>query len=546
MLKRFKRLFFSSALVLIIVLAVFLRLYKLDQIPAGLHQDEVALGYNSFSLLRTGTDEHGKFLPLALESFGDWKLPVYPLVTIPFINILGLTEIAVRLPSVLAGIASVLLIYLLVVELFKKKSIGLFAALFISLSPWSIFFSRTAAEFNLGTTFVIFALLLLVRYLHHVGNPKELLISSFLFGLTLFTYHSFVVFTPLFVLVLFIFYKNNFKETRILVLSLIIFGFFSIASFWSTMNGGIGKLPQVSILNDPLFIYRRMAPRGDNTNESPLLKQFLYNKVSSGVYEIGQNYLLSFSPTFLFDAGGQKLITTMGYFGYFYIFDALLIFIGFLSMFWKREKEAKLLIIWLLVSPIPSAITRNSPSTTRIFVMFPVLTIIASYGAYFLWQYFKNKSPFLSILKYALVATFFLNCFYFAEFYFVHLNILRGEFLHFGYKEVVGITKQYPNYNIVMRGPNNFPYVYFLYYTRYDPKKFQKEVEYYPRTEEGFLLVKSFSRYTFVEAIDYKHLKTKTLYVDLEPPKHFGYETIDLPSGKPIFWYFVPEEAVNK
>ena len=75
----------------IITLSIFLYLYNLGNFPGGMVRDEAALGYNSFSILQTGRDEHGQFLPINLESFGDWKLPLYSYLSTLPIKFLGLT-----------------------------------------------------------------------------------------------------------------------------------------------------------------------------------------------------------------------------------------------------------------------------------------------------------------------------------------------------------------------------------------------------------------------------------------------------------------------
>ncbi|KKU78425.1 MAG: Glycosyl transferase family 39, partial [Candidatus Amesbacteria bacterium GW2011_GWA2_47_70] len=86
-------------LIFILILASVLRLYKLSSYPAGLNADEAALGYNAYSLMLTGRDEHGHPWPVNLESFGDFKPAGYAYLLIPFIKVFGLTELAVRLPS---------------------------------------------------------------------------------------------------------------------------------------------------------------------------------------------------------------------------------------------------------------------------------------------------------------------------------------------------------------------------------------------------------------------------------------------------------------
>ncbi|MBI2009816.1 MAG: hypothetical protein HYS86_01425, partial [Candidatus Chisholmbacteria bacterium] len=52
-------------LVLIVFFAAILRLSLLGQNPPGLYWDEVSLGYNAYSILKTGRDEHNEFLPYA-------------------------------------------------------------------------------------------------------------------------------------------------------------------------------------------------------------------------------------------------------------------------------------------------------------------------------------------------------------------------------------------------------------------------------------------------------------------------------------------------
>src|SRR3972149_156253 len=97
----------AALFLLVLIFAVLLRVYKLNNSPPGLYSDEAAYGYNAYSLLTTGHDEYAKSWPFALKSFGDYKPPMTAWLTIPSIATFGLSEFAVRLPSALAGVASV-------------------------------------------------------------------------------------------------------------------------------------------------------------------------------------------------------------------------------------------------------------------------------------------------------------------------------------------------------------------------------------------------------------------------------------------------------
>src|SRR3989304_9058383 len=93
-------------LILIILLAFILRFYRLGDDPA-LNADEAAIGYNAYSLIQTGHDEHGNSWPIHFQSFNDYKPGLYFYLVIPFVKLLGLNEWAVRIPGAFLGVATV-------------------------------------------------------------------------------------------------------------------------------------------------------------------------------------------------------------------------------------------------------------------------------------------------------------------------------------------------------------------------------------------------------------------------------------------------------
>jgi 4-amino-4-deoxy-L-arabinose transferase-like glycosyltransferase len=528
----------KGLLLLIIILALFLRVYRISSLPDSLNPDEAAIGYTSYSFLMSGADEHGKFLPLTTQSFGDWKLPLYPYIGVIPVALFGLNEFSVRFVSMLSGVIGVILIYFISKNLFGKKSIALISTLFLAISPWNIYFSRAAYEVNLATTIFLGGLLTFMKYIYgNQKNSKLLLISFVLFTITMFTYHSYILLTPVFVLALIIFFRKSFFKNKIFYVSCLLFFVLCFVSILSASSGS-DKLSTL-IINDKNVIYERVEKlRGDNSLKNPFFEKILLNKYFGASYQIAQNYINSFSPSFLFDKGGEKLVDNIGAFGNLYLFDALFLFAGFAGLFWNKEKSIKLLIIWLMIAPISSAVTRGSPNSTRLFVLMPLLTLIASYGAYQIFIFLKKNTIINFALKTTIILLFLLNVAFFLDIYFVHFNVQRARFWRYGYREAVKLTDKYPEYNVVMRGPENFPYIYFLFYERYSPLLFRKEVAYYPPTSEGFYYVKSFGRYQFVDKIDYSHLLKNTIYIDdtrLDDRDH----SIFLPSGEPVLGYLV-------
>src|SRR3990167_11354365 len=113
-------------LFLILLLASFLRFWRLDSFPA-LNADEAAIGYNAYSLQETGKDEHGNTWPIHFQSFNDYKPGFYFYLVLPFVKFLGLNEWAVRIPNAFLGVLTVYVLYLLIKELKIKNSLDILA-----------------------------------------------------------------------------------------------------------------------------------------------------------------------------------------------------------------------------------------------------------------------------------------------------------------------------------------------------------------------------------------------------------------------------------
>src|SRR3989344_208950 len=100
-------------LLFIFSVALILRFYKLGVIPDGLQQDESSIGYNAYSILLTGKDEHGVFLPQNFQAFGEYKLPGYIYASVVPIAVFGLNPFAIRFVSAVSGFLSVVVVFFL-------------------------------------------------------------------------------------------------------------------------------------------------------------------------------------------------------------------------------------------------------------------------------------------------------------------------------------------------------------------------------------------------------------------------------------------------
>lgn len=481
------------------ILSFFLRFYQFGEIPPGLNRDEASIGYTAYSLLKTGRDEYGHFLPLSIKSFGDWKLPGYVYATVPFVGVFGLHDWVIRFPSALAGIATIIAVYFLAEGLLKGnqgergdrgKILPLIAALLLALTPWHIHFSRAGYEANLGLLFFTLGNLFFLK--------SKFIFSALCFALTLYSYHTYHLLTPLFLVALLILKRRKFREEKkSWLLGGGLFLALSGLIFWQNLSGNLTKSSGISFMTDPVIIHSQIdLPRSSIKNF--FLGKLVYNKITvfSKIFLV--NYLASFSPSFLVFKGGSHPVHNTPGIGQFLLIQYLFFLIG---LYWLlREKKRDLILpTWLLLAPLASSITKDAPNSVRLTPLIIPLVLTAAWGAINLMNKLKNKGAGVNLLILVAVGATFFNVFLFGQRYFSDLPRLRAENWGGGYEELVAFLNSEENKNktVIIDRPNYSPYIYFLFYENYDPERFQQEVERYSPTSDGFFHVKSFGRFQF-------------------------------------------------
>jgi len=176
-------------LIFTFLIAFFLRFYKLGEVPYGLYQDETAIGYNAYSILKTGRDEHGQMFPLYFKSFGDYKLPLYIYLSAIPIKLFGLNSFSVRFVSAICGFLTVVLIYLLVKDILKNKNLAALTAFLIALNPWHLHYSRATFEVSLSLFLIFLGTILFYSGLEKKRNIVLFPLGVAILFLALYTYN---------------------------------------------------------------------------------------------------------------------------------------------------------------------------------------------------------------------------------------------------------------------------------------------------------------------------------------------------------------------
>lgn len=484
----------------ILIAASFFRLYRITDIPPGVNRDEASIGYTAYSILHTGKDEYGKVLPLSFQSFGDWKLPLYIYTAVPFVSIFGLSELAVRLPSAIFGILSVGLTFYLVRILFKNNKLSFIAMFLAAISPWSVHLSRVESESNMAVFLTILGMLL---FLKSLNDKNWLIIPGFIcFALTYFTYAGNHIFTTLLVIGILFLYKTKIPRTKITMIGLILFIFLSGFIFSHTLFGADKtKLSGISIFGDPSVIHAKIEiPRNEHEQPQSFFARIAHNKIVFAGEKIAQNYLNSFSPSFLFIKGGDNNAHNIANFGNMYLAEAPFLFLGLVYLIViKKGREKKLILWWFFIAAIPASITKDAPHTNRMFAIFPIPQLVTAFGLFWVITQWIKKPIFKKLLVAFLALLFVISMAIYIDRYFIHFPKNEEKSWGIGYKKLDKVLSQgsFANKKVIMERPNYSPYIYLLFYNPYDPTRYQKEALRYPPTSDGFVDVKGFGRYEF-------------------------------------------------
>ena len=546
---------YKYLLVIILTLAVFLRFYQLGINPPSLTWDEAAWGYNAYSLGIDGRDEFGRFLSHDyLESFGDFKPPMYAYLDVIPVKIFGLNEFATRFPSALFGVLTVLLTYFLVKRIFPKnhkssiinhnsEKIALFSAFFLAISPWHILLSRAAFEANVATFFIITGVW---AFLAGVQAPAVsesrtderwyLIISSISFALSMYTFNTPRIVTPLLVLLLVVAFRNRLpvlkKEAAVaFVLGLLIF--VPIFGFLLSPQAGL-RFKEVNIFSDVNVIKTSNQEIANDNNA--IWSKIIHNRRVLYSIEYVKHYFDNLSPSFLFIKGdGNPKFSTQDV-GQMYIWDILFFVSGVMFLIRKKEGNWWLIPLWLLIGIIPAATARETPHDLRIETTLPTFQILVAYGFVQLMNKFKKYKNFI---VYCLLFILFMNFLYFYHNYFNHYPYEYSGEWQYGYKESINYVKSVEkNYDYVqVTNALGRPYIYYLFYTKTDPDTFRKTSKV-KRDAFGFVTVKSFGKYVFPNNYDYSLSKNKkVLYINTpySLPKDIKLlKTFYLLNGQPI------------
>jgi 4-amino-4-deoxy-L-arabinose transferase-like glycosyltransferase len=483
-----------TALLLLLLVVIFFvsRLYKIDQIPGSLYWDEASIGYNAYSVLNSGKDEWGEFLPIHFKAFGEYKLPVYIYSVVASEYFLGLNSVAVRLPAVLFSFGCLLLIFFITQKLTKAKKIALISAFLFLITPWFFIFSRTGYEVTAGMFFFLAGIYFFLLY---ERSLFFLISSSACFLLALYSYNSFRVLFPFLAVLLFFYLIRKSPHVlkrgwKVILFSLIIFA--------------VGCIPIVNLY------------RSDDG-----LKRFsdvgIYQHGDSRAQAVGlffEHYFRHFNPQFLFLEGDTNLRSHTSGVGELYWLQIIFILFGLWIVIRKPTAERLFIVGLLIISPIPAALTKEVPHSLRAIMMVIPLTMLSAIGIYYLSQRAKYNSIMLGFI----IGVFgFMSLVYYWKFLTVYPQLSAQAWQHEYHTIFSQYSERFVQYDhILVSDKYAQPYIFYVFSQRIDPNFFQTQrvLNEQPRIETS--VVKNLGTVTFAD-ISFESVPTGRLLIFAHP-----------------------------
>ncbi|HKY73993.1 MAG TPA: phospholipid carrier-dependent glycosyltransferase [Patescibacteria group bacterium] len=487
---RIPRRFVFLFLLILTCLALSIRVYKLGTNPEGVLVDEASIGYNAYSILKTGKDEWGVRLPVVFKAFGDYKLPAYIYATVPSTALFDMNAFSVRLPSAVAGTLLVPISFFFL-QLLGLTTVGsLFGAGVVAFSPWTIILSRFGYESNLALVLFTAGMVCTLAWFKKKDIVYGVFAAIFL-ALTWYSYVAYRVAVPLIVspLLLWALWKKTVQLKHVALFAVVYVVALVPLAPYLLSTSGTARFNQIGLLADAGPPQVILEKRNFCTTIYPTqLCYLLWNKGTVYGTLLIERFVSIISPDYLFLKGDAFLpyLNVDGY-GQFFVYLLPIYFIGIAVVAQttkKNQLRTLLVLIAIIGGSIPSLLA-GEPQKIRLTPIILPLTVIMSLGFESVYMFTKRN------LRPALVGILVLVCFtwttsFIVEFLSIHVqkndiafNIHAAKMMN--YLETV------PK-NVTIRVVPSFsdPLMHYAFHAKIDPNEYQSSIIWDKLESSGF------------------------------------------------------------
>ncbi len=434
------------------VAGIGLRVMRLGQLPPGLHPDEACNGYDAYSILKTGRDHHGNFLPLVIQGFDDYRMPLFDYSLAPLVGAFGLEPATIRLGAALWGVADQAAIAAMAALLLGWPGAAM-AAVLVALSPWQLHLSRLALEITTSSATIDLAMLCFFLWLAR-RKSHWLILSGLCFGLSLYAYSITKAFVPLMI------------------------GWLTLC-YWRELERAAGAAAVAMAL-----VVLLALPQGILLLRHTAQMQARFEQISvfSGegsmrdrIDQFGSAFASYFGPSFLFLQGDSNPTLHPPGLGQLLPEQALLIALGLTALIGSRRRKLALVLLgWIVLGVLPAAMLVPAPHALHSILAFAPWTLLSALGFTTLLELdFRNRMLKLGAAVAIVIATIVSGS-WFVWVYFRDYPVLEESDFRYGLDQVVRDSEKFGDGPRVFLTDLGTGYIFVLFFRPYPPELFQR------------------------------------------------------------------------
>ncbi len=354
---------------------------RLSDAPMYLGQDEVFFGITAHSIASTGRDLGGRLLPLYFQwpaeiSTNVFYQPMLIYSTALLLKAVPLSEAAIRAPTVVVGLADVVLMYVVALRIFKRESSAVLAAVLLLLTPAHFIHSRFAMDYLYPVPFVLGWLLGLLVFIEE-GRPWTLFASTLALGVGFYSYIAAVVMMPMYFVItcgFLVFQKRPLRDYGV-----------AAAGFALPL---VPIVPWLLTHPDAVALTARRYELYGAAHAGPLLsaRTTILRSLRESLHfffitERVSLYWYFFNPAYLFLTGGLVVVSATRRFGVFLLPLAVLIPVGINYLInVRRTAVGALLLVGVVTAPVAACLVNEQYAIFRELELLPFAVLIAVVG----------------------------------------------------------------------------------------------------------------------------------------------------------------------
>jgi hypothetical protein len=192
--------------------------------------------------------------------------------------------------------------------------------------------------------------------------------------------------------------------------------------------------------------------------------------------------------------------------GLIYLIELPFLIYGFFRLL--KHKAGWIFLSWLLIAPIPSALTREAPHALRSIFMLGAIQTVIAFGLIKFIELVRYQKVFfkLSLGVIGLLVAF--NAIIYFKAYFFEYPITYSFAWQYGYKQAVGeIVENYDKYpKIYVTKKYGEPHIFYLFFSQYDMQKYQENKSLVRYAKSNWRWVDNLDKIIFVNDWEMKEV----------------------------------------